>query len=634
MPIDVAKHEIRLIELLPCNRNPESTASVTHSATQTDRLLSSPVRARMKRVCLDDCPVYTALSYTWGDPHDREMILVDDMEVFIGASLENALRHIRDETVTISLWADALCINQSDNEEKSEAVQQMKRIYQGASHVVVWLGPSDEDSDVAFDVMDRIGKEACDIGYLDTQPKIWLETLSRDSKPYDGLQNLMQEMASFDYPFETIAKLTYRPWWYRVWVQQEFVLAREVSLTCGFKSMKLSHFASALITSTAAWVKLVEKAPASMEDWMDPTKRPRIQNVLSNPPNSRACSMISARAKYHNGPESHETLMQLLRKSNSTYAVLDSIHATDPRDRIYGMLGLASDTDELGIRADYSKNCEEVYVNAARTLLQHGHTDILLFSQFPKRCSELPNWVPDWTTTIQEPCGGCVADAFFSASAHVPLCSSTISASSDASRLIALNGCRVDTITQVGTPWLPSIVGYAHNWDQSVHFISEIESFCKRSDRLNRPIYKSQKQREEAMWRIPCGDLDQLNHPGRSRSRSTGSDVFEGFKILKERFESDEARLLDEAPLRSYASSIDSMFKRRPFLSEEGYVGLAPSHAEVKDVIVIIYGAIVPFVLRDLGNGQYQFIGEAYVHGIMDGEYIEKDPQTETFILS
>ncbi len=75
------------------------------------------------------------------------------------------------------------------------------------------------------------------------------------------------------------------------------------------------------------------------------------------------------------------------------------------------------------------------------------------------------------------------------------------------------------------------------------------------------------------------------------------------------------------------------MFKRRPFLSAQGYVGLVPSHAEVGDAIFIIYGAIVPFTIRDADNGQLESVGEAYVHGIMDGVYLEKNPPTETFIL-
>lgn len=633
MPIDVAKHEIRLIEILPCDRNPKCTAPITQSVTQTDGLLASRVRGRMKRVCLDDSPVYTALSYTWGDANDRKLILLDDVEVSIGANLENALSHIRDESATIPLWADALCINQSDDEEKSEAVQQMKRIYHEATQVIVWLGPSYEDSDVAFDVMDRIGKEACEIGFWDIPLNIWLESLSHDSGPYAKMQNLMREKITLDYPFETVAKLTYRPWWYRVWVLQEFVLARHVSLTCGFKSITYAHFFAALITSTAALMRLIERAATTPEDWTDPIKAARMEKIFTNVANPRASNMMRARQRYHSNPESHETLIQLLRRANSVTSALNDLHATDHRDRIYGMLGLACDTDKLGIRPDYLKSCEETYIDTARALLQHGHTDILVFSQFPKHYSTLPCWVPDWTTTIQEPCGGCIADASFNASAQLPLCSPAVSDSSDTSRLIALNGSRVDKITEVGTPWLPTIVGYVHDWTQSVTFISEIESFCDRSNHLARPIYKSHEQREEAVWRIPCGDMDQLGNTGRHRARSTGPDVLEGFKLLKKGFESCEASRSNDLRLRSYQMSMGGMFKRRPFLSEQGYVGLVPSHTEVGDVIVIIYGAIVPFILRDLGNGRCQFIGEAYVHGIMDGEYLEKHPQTETFIL-
>ena len=91
------------------------------------------------------------------------------------------------------------------------------------------------------------------------------------------------------------------------------------------------------------------------------------------------------------------------------------------------------------------------------------------------------------------------------------------------------------TITQVRTPWLPTIVGYAHDWDQSVTFISEIESFCDQSNHFARPIYKSHEQRKEAFWRIPCGDMDRLRNAGRSRSRSLGPDVSEGFKLLKKK---------------------------------------------------------------------------------------------------
>jgi Heterokaryon incompatibility protein (HET) len=111
---------------------------------------------------------------------------------------------------------DALCINQSDDEEKSEAVQQMKRIYQDATQAIVWLGPSGEDSDSALEVMNQIGKESYDIGSRDVQregrPKGW----SNDNEPYAIAQRLVKEKLSLDLPFEAIARLTLRPWWFRV----------------------------------------------------------------------------------------------------------------------------------------------------------------------------------------------------------------------------------------------------------------------------------------------------------------------------------------------------------------------------------------------------------------------------------
>jgi Heterokaryon incompatibility protein (HET) len=632
MPIEPAKHEIRLLDIQPCSGDSENIAPHSHTFTPIDKRPCPRIQCSMRRVCLDDGPKFTALSYTWGDPdlEDRGLILLDDVEVSVTPNLESALLHLRQASATTTLWVDALCINQSDNGEKSEAVQQMKRVYQDATHVIVWLGPSGDDSDVALQIMNEIGKEACDIAFLDIPRETLLDATSSDSGQLATLYKFVEERMSIR-PSGAIARLTHRLWWSRVWVLQELVLARDVTFTCGFSTISFSRFAAAIILYSLNRLALVDSVQP--EDLAHPIKGPQLRRILALATKQRPGAMVGARRKYHGDPDSRRTLIQLLRASTSVSSALDSLEAKDCRDKIFGMLGLASDADQLGIRPDYSTPCQTVYTDAARTLLQHGHTDILVFSQFPKMHSDLPEWVPDWTSTIQEPCGGCIADACFSASGKRVVCCPTVSISLDAFRLIALNGCRVDTLAEVGKPWLPTIVGYAHDWPQSAIFVSEIESFCGKSDLLACPIYESAQKRKEAVWRIPCGDMDRLGPLGRARARSSGPDVLEGFKLLKAAFESKQFDLLRDPRIGSYTTCMGDMFKRRPFVSEQGYVGLAPSHAEVGDVIVIIYGAIVPFIVRDLGNGQCQFIGETYVHGIMDGEYIEKNPPTETFIL-
>jgi Heterokaryon incompatibility protein (HET) len=616
VPIDSSKQEIRLVEILPANQEPE-----VHPLR---------VQSRMKCASLIDSPAYTALSYTWGG--GKKPILLGCKEVSVTANLESALYHLRHPSVIVTLWVDAICINQSNTKEKNEQIRMMKQIYQAANHVMVWLGPSYGDSDLAFDVMNQIGKAACDIGFWKIPRKSWLEAWSNRSGLYSQIHQLVEEKLFLDHAYEAIVRLTNRPWWYRVWVVQEFVVPRVVSFTCGFSSISFENFAAALPSFAMGLLKLADEV--KVEDWADPIKKPKLTRVFTNSMSSRPSSMIGSRRKYHDDSGSHDALIQLLRRAYSVSSSLNGLDATEPQDRIFGMLGLASDTDQLGVYPECEKSPEAVYINTARTLLQHGHTDILLLSQFPKILN-LPSWVPDWTAKIQEPCGECLIDARFSASGQIPFSSVPIG-SSVPNDLIALKGTRVDTISQVGAPWLPAIVGYKHNWPQSVTFITDIQSFCDQSDRLaqsTQPIYKSPKQREEAVWRIPCGDMHRNSDIGRSRALANSPDVLAGFRLLKAGFESDEAKYAADLRLHSYTTSMGDMFKRRPFLSAQGYVGLVPSRAQIGDIIVIIYGAIVPFVIRHSDEGRFKFIGEAYVHGIMDGEYVEMSPSTETFTL-
>lgn len=80
---------------------------------------------------------------------------------------------------------------------------------------------------------------------------------------------------------------------------------------------------------------------------------------------------------------------------------------------------------------------------------------------------------------------------------------------------------------------------------------------------------------------------------------------------------------------------MNEIHSRRLFLSDKGYVGLAPDDAQTGDVVCILFGALVPFVLREkVGRRQYQLIGEAYVYGIMDGEFLATgDTVPEEFVL-
>ena len=83
---------------------------------------------------------YCALSYVWGTSFHHRSVTIDDEEVRITVSLETALRHLRDPVLPRYLWADAICINQDDDDEKAVQVAQMGEVYKAARHTIIRLG--------------------------------------------------------------------------------------------------------------------------------------------------------------------------------------------------------------------------------------------------------------------------------------------------------------------------------------------------------------------------------------------------------------------------------------------------------------------------------------------------------------
>jgi hypothetical protein len=86
-------------------------------------------------------PLFFALSYVWGDPRRSHEIWIDGKRLGITKNLYLALRSMQSGvTGTVHVWADAVCINQGDNSEKSAQIQLMREIYHCASGVRIWLG--------------------------------------------------------------------------------------------------------------------------------------------------------------------------------------------------------------------------------------------------------------------------------------------------------------------------------------------------------------------------------------------------------------------------------------------------------------------------------------------------------------
>jgi hypothetical protein len=116
----------------------------------------------MEVVSLDDATLsFNALSYVWGDPNATIPILVNQSVVIVPQSLAISLHSLRQISKShtilgqgpLMIWADAVCLNQQDLQERSQQVQMMGEIYSKARKVLIWLGEGTEYTDYALDLM-------------------------------------------------------------------------------------------------------------------------------------------------------------------------------------------------------------------------------------------------------------------------------------------------------------------------------------------------------------------------------------------------------------------------------------------------------------------------------------------------
>lgn len=119
------------------------------------RSWSHPIKCQLQVISLakSEGRYYEAVSYCWDDDQKSNLIDVNDRPYYITDSLNSFLRYRRDKDQSVTLWIDAICINQDDHEEKQKQVQLMRGIYLCSNRLTVWLGSPSGDTQLAFAAM-------------------------------------------------------------------------------------------------------------------------------------------------------------------------------------------------------------------------------------------------------------------------------------------------------------------------------------------------------------------------------------------------------------------------------------------------------------------------------------------------
>jgi hypothetical protein len=619
-----------------------------------------PAHLPEKDAVLDTkAPAYLALSYVWGAPTDEDRtVLINNVHFTVKTNLQRVLEYLEGK-IKLPIWIDAICINQNDTKEKEEQVKQMREIYENAARTIIWLGESNDSTRKLFSHLYKFGKDAIDAGLNDLKEvdlKCWPEFGLDETKlkikvKLEGLFPKMSRGYDNEGPFPLLdmIDLSEREWFKRVWVVQEFAVSREVEFRCGECTINGDHFVAGYLFCLL-WIanelrpftqggSLPQLSGKIFSIWWRNgwVFMHLLRRVFRNKPfmlSARAGNTLGTRRKWQrrNPDDPGPTLKEQLCLS-FTISLAEGLRATDDRDRIYALLGISRDTEELGIHSDYAKKISgdyvkstaEVFTDVARILIHQGHLDILCLcrSSTPDvpRGDDLPSWVPDWRKPIFPPWGGYIEDGLFSASGEGKLQIPKVL--EDPSRVLTIRALHLGKLFELGSGWnSPGKADFDLNRAQV--FFSDIARFIDGN-----PFFKTTGDAGEAFWRIPIGDKEMtvlgLVQRAKGKSRKEFNDMLA--MLLQKQDPNKMPNMV------SYLTSMKDMHHSMPFRSEDGYVGLCPDTSEKGDGIFIPWGSHVAMIFRECSDVFYTVIGEAYVYGLIDGKILEMTDQLQEIRL-
>jgi hypothetical protein len=316
---------------------------------------------------------YSALSYRWGDPTNTKQITVDNSPVEVGANLESALRQLQSHGYK-RIWADALCINQSDLEERGLQVRNMQQIYSKAQSVVAWIGNDEENIATAI------------VYLLETRGFEWLPAKRETAFGILSKEQVRQTQLRLGVHSSIADQWKQQRWrifgdffnldyWTRVWVIQELASGSEVKVI--FEEVEISW--DSILHAVSFLEDHSKEVPGSCQSY---------QNVAQ---------LHQFRSRFLSNTQAPITLYEALQWSH--YA-----QATDPRDKVYALLGLTSDGHRIIPLPNYQQPLEQVFESMTTAMFATERSlDSICMRGLSCHEDGQPSWVPDWGNFWSKP---------------------------------------------------------------------------------------------------------------------------------------------------------------------------------------------------------------------------------------
>ncbi|ORY10899.1 heterokaryon incompatibility protein-domain-containing protein [Clohesyomyces aquaticus] len=581
----------------------------------------------------DPPPYYEALSYVWGGTEDSRSIICNGLTVHgVRKNLFDALDRLRDPEKERIIWVDGICMNQEDSEEKTAQVRLMQHIYRNARHVIVWLGTDEYDeAHRCFEILCAVVNET-----RNRESKAQLATFRSMGEEYQaGNMPCPPPVESDDWT--NVAALFLNKWFVRMWVLQEIVLARSATFIWGAAEIDWVIIGEALQTIRSS-------------------ENRYINNLLENRHWQNADFMNRVSGMGADEQKRRVAFMHLLDWTRS-------FEVSDARDKVYGLLGFPTrdadprNSNGVFMEPRYDISVAETYAKVAKKVMEKSQTlDILSyinhrpdvvycpgglikdqhFQHVPKHLyptwtelpdgilqlnwppdypseKELPNWVPNWNTgVVTVALIGFPKGQQYAAGKHKPQKLLEISNPNT----LTLKGVIIDVVSEV----LPSMP--LTNIMESEDGLRRLLRWCISTGAPPFAIARAITGGRDSDYRLVT-DADQMLADFCAYIQSLDTDW------LATAWPDSASHLSTLATERGNPQMLQETiwkfnFYRSVFIAKEGNLGLGPCAMQAGDLVVVLWGGQVPFVLREEDGGDwYRCVGECYVDGFMQGEVAE-----------
>lgn len=265
---------------------------------------------------------FEALSYRWGEKLADKPILLNGVEKTVTQSLSDALMFLRNRPGTDTLyWVDALCINQDDMAERNEQVKLMRHIYFRASKVLVWLGKMYDKYESMLPELRDLRHATAIVPPGQVKPAGKNLHMAQDVLATENLATWKKG--------ERMAKELYRDeYWNRVWIVQEIGLAKQIEVCFGNASINWSAFVNLFSLHNIG-----DGGPLKL-------------NTTRTGEEYGSCELFQLLQHYKNA------------------------QCKDPKDKVYGLIGLASDVQKFPL--DYKKSILQIWTDVMEFANEFG----------------------------------------------------------------------------------------------------------------------------------------------------------------------------------------------------------------------------------------------------------------------